>query len=1028
MGTMYSGLGGSAGYGETAFSGLAKTAGTDADGSVYLDLTATMPDGLTIGGTTYSGLYLNSNGVLTFDGPELGANGDLATYAGPAIAPFWGDFDITAGGEIWIDQDAASGRLTITWLDAQPAGGGAGNDVQVVLTATGGGDFLAEFVYGDIVTATAGGGTASAGVTDGDGNVYLLPGSGDDAAMTAYETADFGQDRPDGAFATLYSDGVADVAPPGDGTVDGTADGDTLATGYTDADGDGITIGDDSIDGGDGADSLDGGGGDDTVVGGAGDDTILSGGTGYAVDWTTVTTGQSVTGTDEADFLRLVATPDATATIALGSDAGAGVGDGLQDWIEISTDESTGWIEFRNFDMGLDKVVLQGAPITGAQYNGAGYYELRVDYSDGAQQFFRFYTDDGWFDPYQIFTLSDPTANSSDDSLSGGDGSDTFVLTDGFGSDTIVGGETGSDRDVIDLTGLTGAVTVSFSGTGAGTLTSGGDTASFSEIESLILTGGNDSVDATADLAGVEIISGDGADTLHTGSGDDTIDAGAGDDRIESGDGADWIDGGAGNDSIMYGAGDSTVFGGDGDDTIDDVNGSNLVGDNSLDGGAGNDLIWGGFGDDTILGGTGNDNMAGEEGNDLFLLADDFGNDTISGGTDSDTISATAVSYGVTVTYTGDWAGSITANGDTVTFSSVEHLKLTTQGDYIDASMSWAGMSIDAGGGGDTLIGGDGGDTLDGGHGADRLDGGLGNDSLIGGGGGDVFVLGANGGADTIADFDTGDNDADGLFNDQLDVAGLLGGTGDGGTITTDDVTVTDDGFGNALLTFPNGETVVLQGVAPSEISSPSQLHSAGIPCFTAGTMIATPTGRVPVERIRPGDLVLTRDDGPRPVIWAAARRLRAGDLAAAPRLRPVLVNAGVFGHDEPLAVSPQHGILLRDGHGTERLVRAAHLARMPGGGVRVMRGCRGVVYVHLMFERHQVVFSNGRLSESYYPGPVARAGLDPAARTELLGLFPALAAAPNRRATARAYSAPARDYSRWNAVPDHVEVYRAPR
>ena len=58
----------------------------------------------------------------------------------------------------------------------------------------------------------------------------------------------------------------------------------------------------------------------------------------------------------------------------------------------------------------------------------------------------------------------------------------------------------------------------------------------------------------------------------------------------------------------------------------------------------------------------------------------------------------------------------------------------------------------------DELLGLEGNDTLDGGRGNDTLNGGVGSDVLTGDRGNDVFVLAAGEGADTIADFNRGNN------------------------------------------------------------------------------------------------------------------------------------------------------------------------------------------------------------------------------------------------------------------------------
>ncbi|MFD1195884.1 Hint domain-containing protein [Seohaeicola saemankumensis] len=140
------------------------------------------------------------------------------------------------------------------------------------------------------------------------------------------------------------------------------------------------------------------------------------------------------------------------------------------------------------------------------------------------------------------------------------------------------------------------------------------------------------------------------------------------------------------------------------------------------------------------------------------------------------------------------------------------------------------------------------------------------------------------------------------------------------------------------------------------------------VPCFVAGTMVLTTKGEVPVESLMPGDLVLTKDDGPQPLRWIGRRRVEALDSHA-----PILIAANTFGDHRALMVSPLHRILIRDSLAEvlfgEREVLVAAQDLVNDRSVRRIEG--GMVdYVHILFDRHQVVFSEGLETESFLPGP----------------------------------------------------------
>jgi hypothetical protein len=158
-----------------------------------------------------------------------------------------------------------------------------------------------------------------------------------------------------------------------------------------------------------------------------------------------------------------------------------------------------------------------------------------------------------------------------------------------------------------------------------------------------------------------------------------------------------------------------------------------------------------------------------------------------------------------------------------------------------------------------------------------------------------------------------------------------------------------------------------VQGQGPLNV--PGQL---GPTCFTPGVLILTRGGERPVEDLRPGDLVVTRDRGPQPVLWAGGQEIDgAADFA------PVLIRAGAMGNRRDLLVSPQHRMLIRGWRAElfaglpEAMVAAVHLVN----GRTVVRAPRPrVTYLHFMLERHEIVFAEGAETESLDPAGEAAA------------------------------------------------------
>lgn len=214
------------------------------------------------------------------------------------------------------------------------------------------------------------------------------------------------------------------------------------------------------------------------------------------------------------------------------------------------------------------------------------------------------------------------------------------------------------------------------------------------------------------------------------------------------------------------------------------------------------------------------------------------------------------------------------------------------------------------------------------------------------------------------------------------------------GTVVTlnADGTMTFNTTGN-----PGTETISYQ-IGDGNGTTDTAFVTVDVACFARGTLIDTPRGAVPIQDLRAGDPVLTRDHGAQPLRWIGSSRLDAAMLDAAPRLRPIRIRAGALGQGAPardLVVSPQHRILVRSRiaqrmFGTaEVLVAARQLVLLDG--IDVAQDLDTVEYFHLLFDRHEVVFSNGAETESLYTGPQALQAVGPAARQEILDLFPQL-------------------------------------
>lgn len=142
------------------------------------------------------------------------------------------------------------------------------------------------------------------------------------------------------------------------------------------------------------------------------------------------------------------------------------------------------------------------------------------------------------------------------------------------------------------------------------------------------------------------------------------------------------------------------------------------------------------------------------------------------------------------------------------------------------------------------------------------------------------------------------------------------------------------------------------------------------VPCFTAGTKIATPAGLVKVEDLRAGDRVLTLD-GEETIKWICSTAFNAKMLRDDPRKVPVRIAKGALGNNLPeqgIALSPQHRVAVTGANGELALVAVGKLSgRVDGITPAGKYRDTGVNYFHIATAQHAVMLTAGIGAESLY-------------------------------------------------------------
>ena len=209
---LINGLGGPAGFGSNLL------AVGDDNSSSAISLSSVFANGLDYFGTTYTSIFINNNGNLTFGSASSTFTPFQITASTgiPIIAPYFADVDtgggagVSTGGNatgsdrVYWNLDTVNHVFTVTWDDVGYFSNHTDKldafQVQLIdESATGAGNFDIEFRYQAInwTTGDASGGSnglggtvARAGFSAGDGvNFFELPQSGNQSQMLGLPTA-----------------------------------------------------------------------------------------------------------------------------------------------------------------------------------------------------------------------------------------------------------------------------------------------------------------------------------------------------------------------------------------------------------------------------------------------------------------------------------------------------------------------------------------------------------------------------------------------------------------------------------------------------------------------------------------------------------------------------------------------------------------------------------------------------------------------------------------------------------------------
>jgi hypothetical protein len=243
------------------------------------------------------------------------------------------------------------------------------------------------------------------------------------------------------------------------------------------------------------------------------------------------------------------------------------------------------------------------------------------------------------------------------------------------------------------------------------------------------------------------------------------------------------------------------------------------------------------------------------------------------------------------------------------------------------------------------------------------------------GGAGDIILAGTTAGTLNLADPFTGFNTFSFAAGSDFLLEGTAAELANGETILGFS---SGESIGLTDFTASSGSYVSGTGLVLSNGTTSETLHVSGrfatkgfaisnglvtALCFARGTRIQTPRRKIAVERLAPGDEVVTQDGRIAPVRWIGTRSYDGAFIRGNHLALPVTIKRHAIAKNVPcrdLTVSPGHGIML-----SGVLVPAWRLIN--GVTITQAEAVDRVDYFHVELDQHAVLLAENCPAESFY-------------------------------------------------------------